>query len=460
MVKQTKKSKSTKNTKENTQKKQVKGKVKHESHAKHNKTSKKNYTKYFVSAAVLIVIVAAILLINYLSSSNQQKDAIAYINGVPITGAQLQSEINKLPAGSKDSVTKKDALSQLIDKKLLLVEANKYNIDIDKEVQNVMDKNSMNQTQFESVLSSQGLSVQDFKEQLRILIFLNDTIFKGITTTDEEVQSFYDSNPSFFVTPETVVAKHILISTANRTDEEALNLINEIKAKFDANNSDFCDLVTEYSEDPGSVKNCGEYPAFSMNDNFVQEYKEAAFANKVGEARIAKTQFGYHLIWTIKKNPESVLSLDDVKKEVKNAIIVQKQQQAFTDYVATLRSKADIVNCYTTPDDKMCGGTGVTANTSVSQTDLASFAQCITQKGAKMYGASWCTHCAAQKKMFGDAFKNVNYVECAQESNPQAQTPACQAAGIQGYPTWEVGGQKYPGEITLEKLSQLTGCTL
>ena len=59
-----------------------------------------------------------------------------------------------------------------------------------------------------------------------------------------------------------------------------------------------------------------------------------------------------------------------------------------------------------------------------------SFAKCLTEKGAVMYGAKWCAHCIEQKDVFGDSFKYINYVECPDNIN------ICLAAGINGYPTW------------------------
>ena len=33
-----------------------------------------------------------------------------------------------------------------------------------------------------------------------------------------------------------------------------------------------------------------------------------------------------------------------------------------------------------------------------------------------MYGAYWCPHCQAQKKVFGESFQYVPYVECTQQN--------------------------------------------
>lgn len=102
----------------------------------------------------------------------------------------------------------------------------------------------------------------------------------------------------------------------------------------------------------------------------------------------------------------------------------------------------------------------VKANTSVpGQYDA--FAQCLTEKGAKMYGAYWCPHCQNQKKKFGKSFSKVTYIECAQPGNPNAQVKECQDAKISGYPTWTFPDDtRVEGEMSLEALAEKTGCVL
>lgn len=84
-------------------------------------------------------------------------------------------------------------------------------------------------------------------------------------------------------------------------------------------------------------------------------------------------------------------------------------------------------------------------------------AKCLTEKGAKMYGAYWCPHCQNQKNDFGDSFQYINYVEC-DAKGPNGNPTACELAGIQGYPTWVIGGAKYSGEQDLSTLAKIAGC--
>ena len=104
----------------------------------------------------------------------------------------------------------------------------------------------------------------------------------------------------------------------------------------------------------------------------------------------------------------------------------------------------------------LVGGFAFFASRSVEPTrDLTTFAQCLTAKGAIMYGAAWCPHCQREKKGFGEAFKYVSYVECP--DNPKL----CTEKGISGYPTWILGdGTKLEGEQGVEKLSTVTGCVI
>jgi glutaredoxin len=83
-----------------------------------------------------------------------------------------------------------------------------------------------------------------------------------------------------------------------------------------------------------------------------------------------------------------------------------------------------------------------------------SFALCLFEKDATMYGTEWCSHCKNQKSLFGSAFKHVNYVDC------DIDRDECLRAGVNGYPTWIINGKPYEGEQPLDRLSRLTGCEL
>jgi hypothetical protein len=94
------------------------------------------------------------------------------------------------------------------------------------------------------------------------------------------------------------------------------------------------------------------------------------------------------------------------------------------------------------------------------------FATCLKDKGLTFYGAFWCPHCQAQKKLFGSSAHLLPYVEC---STPDAngQTQVCIDKKIQSYPTWELAdGTIIPDDSTdgsgvkLETLAAKSSCIL
>jgi len=92
------------------------------------------------------------------------------------------------------------------------------------------------------------------------------------------------------------------------------------------------------------------------------------------------------------------------------------------------------------------------------------FAQCLKDSGAVFYGAFWCPHCQAQKKLFGTSQKFLPYVECSTPDG-KGQTPFCTEKNISNYPTWELkDGTRIPVEnsagVTLETLAAKTSCVL
>ena len=83
------------------------------------------------------------------------------------------------------------------------------------------------------------------------------------------------------------------------------------------------------------------------------------------------------------------------------------------------------------------------------------FAECLGEKGITMYGERSCPHCAEQKYLFGDDFKYVPYVECA--DLPEV----CTQAQVELYPTWiNSAGEQKEGVQRLNDLGTWSGCAL
>ena len=91
---------------------------------------------------------------------------------------------------------------------------------------------------------------------------------------------------------------------------------------------------------------------------------------------------------------------------------------------------------------------------------LDGFATCLKDQGAVFYGAFWCSHCQATKRLFGSSASKLPYVECSTPDG-SGQIQVCTDKKIESYPTWIFAdGSQLKGEVTLDQLAEKTGCSI
>jgi peptidyl-prolyl cis-trans isomerase C len=157
-------------------------------------------------------------------------------------------------------------------------------------------------------------------------------VMDDVDVKDEEAKEVYEQNKDKYISDEKVSAKHILVD-----DEEKCK---EIKEEID-NGLDFSDAAAKYSSCPSSKKGgrLGEFGKGQM----VPEFEEVAFNMEEGEiSDPVKSQFGYHIIQLDKKVPAEQKSFNEVKDQVKQQLVQQKQFQVYNDNVQKLRGKYNV----------------------------------------------------------------------------------------------------------------------
>lgn len=170
-----------------------------------------------------------------------------------------------------------------------------------------------------------------------------------ITVSDDAVKKYYDENPAKFEQPEMVRASHILITTRDTatntelTDEQkkAKHKLAEDIRKRAVGGEDFAKLAKEYSDDPGSKDNGGEYTF--PRGQMVPEFEAAAFSlgtNQVSD--IVTTQFGYHIIKLSEKLPAKKAELAKVADDLKESLKNQELQKQLPDYLEKIQKEANI----------------------------------------------------------------------------------------------------------------------
>jgi len=342
-------------------------------HIVHENKKKKetNYTTPIIAAVIIIALVVIGITSNgsfYLTKktdSNQtvtvEKDYLVYamVNGEPLYVETIDEQWDNIPAQAKLQFPKDELITQLIQEKLLLQEAAKENIvateaDIDEFILAQLSQMGTTEEEYEEMLEAQGMSMEEVRElyskQLTIAKLFEEKSITDINATEEEVAAYYEENKEQYYKDDQVTVKHILVMIDENFNESwAEERVAEILGQLAENNSNFCQLVSNYSSDPGSVDNCGEYtfPKGMM----VPEFEEAGFAMEADEIRVVNTTFGKHIMLKVGNVEAGYLTLDDevapgapsVKEVIQQTLSQEKAKEAFDSYMEELMADAEIV---------------------------------------------------------------------------------------------------------------------
>jgi peptidyl-prolyl cis-trans isomerase C len=105
---------------------------------------------------------------------------------------------------------------------------------------------------------------------------------------------------------------------------------------------DFAALAKEFSQDPGSAAQGGDLGFFAAQQ-MVPEFSNAAFKLKPGAiSDIVETQFGYHIIKVIEKQPARTVKLEEVRPQLEQQLLQANRQREVQAFVQALRQKGKI----------------------------------------------------------------------------------------------------------------------
>ena len=296
------------------------------------------------------------------------EEIIARINNQIITRAEYtrSKETLKQEAQQQDpaNATKiveerdKDVLRDLIDQQLLLEKGKDLGITADTEVIKRLDEmrkdmHMDSMEDLEKAAVSQGISYEDFKQNLKNQIITQQVISREVgsrvNVSREEMQQFYDEHKAQMEQPEQIRLSELLITEkkdkAPPADEEqelaaarakAEDLLAQIRkgAAFDA-------IAKKNSDGPTAAQ--GGDLGYFKRATLAKELEDKTFAMKPGEVSdVIRTKQGFVILKVTEHQQVGVPPLSEIEGRVQEAITVQKMQPALRAYLQKLREDAYI----------------------------------------------------------------------------------------------------------------------
>lgn len=270
-----------------------------------------------------------------------------------------------------------EALQELVQQKLFLLEAKRVGIDVSPvevmgEIQKLpyfldKDKKTFSVELYRRLLSSNSISPGQFESDMRnrlivqrMLQFLEGRVrvtddelkrsytiggeqrnlafiripreqaFARIKVSPTEVQKFladpakmnlvqthYAANGQKYNQPEQVCARHILIQPQSKAGDVPA----EVKA-VKPTAANFAALAAKHSTDPATKKRGGDLGCFPHAGQLDKAFEDAAFAAKVGQVTApVKSAYGWHYIYVYNRKPATNISLDAAKRDIAEELL-------------------------------------------------------------------------------------------------------------------------------------------
>jgi len=252
----------------------------------------------------------------------------------------------------------KDVLRDLIDQQLLLDKGKELGITADTELVKKLDKmrqdmNLDSMEDLEKAAQAQGVSFEDFKQNMRNQIITQQVIGREVGSrlniSKEEEEKFYEEHKSELDQPEEVRLSEILVSTEKKAgdtreeaqvlqaaQEKANTLLEAIKK-----GATFEDAAKKNSDGPSAAQG-GELGYFKRG-TLAKELEDKTFGMKSGEVSdVIRTKQGFIILKVTEHHQAGVPPFNQIQPRIQDAVYMQKLQPALRDYLTKLRDDAFI----------------------------------------------------------------------------------------------------------------------
>jgi len=173
--------------------------------------------------------------------------------------------------------------------------------------------------------------------------FTADQVPGGVPQpSQQEIQQYYNDHQADYMVPEQARSRHILISVPNgadaKTDAAAKAKAEDVLKQLQ-NGGSWDALAKKYSDDPGSKDKGGEL-GFAKRGAMVPEFDNAIFTQKIGDIKIVKSQFGYHIVQAEERQTAHQQPLNEVLPTIQATLVRDKLAQAENAYARSLADEA------------------------------------------------------------------------------------------------------------------------
>ncbi len=273
---------------------------------------------------------------------------VAWVNGQVVTRAEFERELGRsleladgmsAPAPDQLAALRHTVLQARVDRLLFLQEAARRGLEVaPAEVEQRLRRMRADwpPDEFEALLAQRHQTLDELRAELGAQLvqerLFHELVYPRVAVTEEEIRAELDAHPDLLQEPEQVHAAQIVV--------KELDQAKEIRSKL-RDGAKFADLARERSLS-ADAKEGGDLGWFRRGV-MPPQFDTVAFSLGPGQiSEVVTSDYGFHVFKVLERRPARKRDLSSVRGEVERRLLQAKQEQAQTEFVGQLRSKADV----------------------------------------------------------------------------------------------------------------------
>ena len=265
----------------------------------------------------------------------------------PIT-RELSAKFGKEDLPAQIAGARRAALLQLVDRKLLAIEAKAMEIQIPSvEVDKQIDRfraDYATDEDFQGFLDEQRLTRDELRkmveEDLKVKVLFHEKVYRRARVSPSEIHDYYQLHVSEFLQPAQILNLYTIMVKKKPDHVQALQRAKDILAELKAG-ANFQQTARLKSEGAHKAEG-GDWGKVTEGDfsGDMAEVEKTAFALKQGQvSAIVEGKDGYYMAYMVAKYPSKILTEEEAYDQVYNRLFQVKLAEIYEDYMQHLRDK-------------------------------------------------------------------------------------------------------------------------
>jgi peptidyl-prolyl cis-trans isomerase C len=262
---------------------------------------------------------------------------VATVNGDPITLGEFQERFSRAgfkPEREAELEVKEDFLNRLIERKMMLREAQRKRIkiglpEINARIEGLRRENDKD---VKETLAGLGIDFEKWKadvwEDMMIERLIAREVNRRVSVSPVEVRRYYQEHGQEFEKPEQVRVRQIVVDTESDA-RKALQLLHS--------GVDFGSVARQKSTAPEAERG-GDLGYFAMGD-MPAEFNVVFRLQKGERSGIVKSPYGYHIFKLEDRRKAGRLSLEEASREITEKMRREKEEKRYRAWLKELRSR-------------------------------------------------------------------------------------------------------------------------